>query len=622
LAPLELKRSLVHVSAAFALKMGESVDKLVGKLFLLVVICQSGKSEGACPKMDLRVAKGMNDRGYEKIRVSVITTKETEPDCDFSDADFQYNEKFFGPAGSGIHDPQKGPLLNKMSEMTLRTTIKTVVPGGMCALDMGGEQIIVKTPAKGGRSRGLLFADPCIRQVHPGPPCKFGEQYKIKEHFSKAINALVGSDEIDFWGIIGDNFYDATGQINVEFWAELSLEAKAKPFITVPGNHDFWNAGYPEGGGGYAGVDHFGYGWMQYFGQDVVGSSLVNATPYNLPKSKSDHSWPAPAAKVPGTNPSRPVALPLSGIPLEENFVFWHQIGNVASFGYSGAHATGPNPATNHGRIDPYVEKFCKWVGESDDIVSWMLFGHWNGPNLGCMNGMDTPNVYKVLMSKSGCAKKKGLFFDGHDHCNRITAHNCAEANAKGCSDPLPVGFMIGASGMDGEVGNCQRNPDSAQGFVVVDSMAKDIAVDYYDMGKFDQLSGCWDANKDQPVTKCRSMAQKYRAVAESPQDIAARQPVRRMTPAEVPKCGSPAPPPAPPAPPGPPGPPGPGPSPGPGPGPSGPGAGLIIGGVVGGLALIAVIVALICRGKGAGAPPASGAEDGPNVSLAPATAS
>jgi hypothetical protein len=473
--------------------------------------------------MDLRVAKGMSDRGYDKIRVSVLTTESTEAQCDFSDAKFDYNEKFFSPPNTGSLEPGKTET-NKMSGMTLRSSIMTVTPGTTCKLEVGGIDwgITVKTPAKGSRARGLLFADPCVRTVAPGPNCANGASFEIKQRFSKAINALVASDELDFWGIIGDNFYDATGEVLVEFNAELSLEAKAKPFITVPGNHDFWNAGAPELGGMYSGVDHFGYGFMQYYAQDTVAALNGNGSaPFYFPKSKDEHSWPGKSKTTQGGGHG-PVALPLSGIPKEENFVFWYQIGNAAMFGYSGAHATGPDPQKNHDKIDPYVEKFCKWVGESDDIVTWMLFGHWNGPNLGCMNGMDTPSIYKVLFSKPGCAAKKGLYFDGHDHCNRITPNP-----VKPAPDPLPVGYMIGGSGMNGDCA-----PTS--GFVVVDSKAKDVAVDYYDMGQFAQLSDCWDANKDQPFTKCREHATKWRDVPDTEEDIVAR----RMTSADIPVCG------------------------------------------------------------------------------------
>merc|ERR1712232_251269 len=199
--------------------------------------------------------------------------------------------------------------------------------------------------------------------------------------------------------------------------------------------------------------DHFGYGFMQYYAQDTVGG-LNGTAPFYFPKSKDDFEWPGRSKEDPAF-PGR-LALPYSGIPKVENFVFWNQIGNAALFGYSGAHATGADPQKNHNEIDPYVDKFCKWVGESDDIVTWMLFGHWNGPNLGCSDGMDTPSIYKVLMKKEGCAAKKGLYFDGHDHCNRITTQ-------KTDTDPLPVGYMIGASGMSGDCA-----PSS--GFVVVDS--------------------------------------------------------------------------------------------------------------------------------------------------------
>merc|ERR1711874_910037 len=101
---------------------------------------------------------------------------------------------------------------------------------------------------------------------------------------------------------------------------------------------------------------------------------------------------------------------------------------------------------------------------------------------------------------------------------------------------------MIGASGMNGDCA-------PTTGFVVVDSMSKDAAVDYFDMTSaesFNAMSGCWDANKDQPFTKCRSHAQKWRDVPETEEDVLERQTVRRMSADGAPACGAPPPSPTP----------------------------------------------------------------------------
>lgn len=475
----------------------------------VVALLQLAQNEAACPKMDLKVAKAMYDKGYNKVRVSVVTTPDTEKDCDFGDF-FDYNEKFYGVEG------------NNMMTFNLRTALKEVEPGAKCALDIAGEKVIMNTPKAGARVRGLLFSDPCIRQQLPGPACPLGDTFKVKERFSKAINELVGSDEVDFWGILGDNWYDATGKILIEFAEELSLQAKSKAFITVPGNHDFWNAGAPELGQP-GGVDHFGYGFLQYYGLDVVASNATHPYDFSIKPAKSI---------------SDP---PVTGIPELENFVFYHQIGNTAHFGQSGAHGTSLNPATSHSLLDPYMKKFCDWVGGADDIHTLMIYGHWNGPNLGCQPGMSAVDTYKNIMKLEGCSKKKGLYFTGHDHCNRLMPNSWV-----GTDDPLTVGFMIGASGMKGDCSDMS-------GFVIVDSMpdAKDgpnAAVDYYpadDAGKWAALTACWEANPGKGHTMCRQdHAEHWREVAEGEAKVELRP--YQLSDGDVPTCGQPSPAPGP----------------------------------------------------------------------------
>ncbi|CAE8642909.1 unnamed protein product [Polarella glacialis] len=104
-------------------------------------------------------------------------------------------------------------------------------------------------------------------------------RFEMLDHLSALINKLVGSDDIDFWAITGDNFYDQRGDVVPEFFSKLSDKVKSKPLLTVPGNHDFWIMGDRPG----TDTDNLGYGWMQYYGQDTVASFHTgDSSPYNF----------------------------------------------------------------------------------------------------------------------------------------------------------------------------------------------------------------------------------------------------------------------------------------------------------------------------------------------------
>jgi len=216
---------------------------------------------------------------------------------------------------------------------------------------------------------------------------------------------LVGSDEFDFFAILGDVFYDTTGAVVSEFFDHLSVAAKAKPFFAVVGNHDFWQNGAPPG----VATDLLGYSFPQFFGQDTVAAT--DARPYDFA------GYPS-----------------MRQIARAENFIYGSQLGDLAFFSYSAAH--------DWIDTEPHVAQFCRFVGSTQSVNAVILLGHWDECNLGCRPGMDTPAVYEKMKAMSGCDVKRLLYFMGHQHCNRIASNS---------SGPLDAyGFMIGGTGMYG----------------------------------------------------------------------------------------------------------------------------------------------------------------------------
>lgn len=71
--------------------------------------------------------------------------------------------------------------------------------------------------------------------------CLFGKQFDTFNRFPAFLNALAsGPDPIDFWQILGDNFYDKTGSLTTAWFEQLETATKAAPFATAFGNHDYW----------------------------------------------------------------------------------------------------------------------------------------------------------------------------------------------------------------------------------------------------------------------------------------------------------------------------------------------------------------------------------------------
>lgn len=456
---------------------------------------------GVCTGPDIRVSKAHRGRGYNKVRISVVDRGLAPRPDDF----FEYNE----------------PFMHSWTKYVLHTAVKDIDPNsGTSSFMIAGENITIKLPKKGARARGFLIADLCYDGTG-GFQCMWEKDFKVPETSLKVIKAMVGSDEIDFWGILGDNFYESQqsgGPVAKKFFEQLPASVKAKPFLTIPGNHDFWLAGEPPGQ--RPEIDQYGYGFMQMFGQD---------TEYAMKKNSSKHPY------------DFSVKPAIGSLPVMDNFVFSHQIGDIGFFGYSGAHSRT--------ELQPLLEDWCEWLTSEDTIHVAVVLGHWDQDNLGCKGGMATKEIFADAKEMDGCKDKQLLFFDGHEHCN----YQHPEAPNEG--------FLVGGNGMwgggDGP-GGCTKDAHQQFGFAILDSdpnvgvAGNTSRVDYFEIARsvhgapryggtvetfWPELEKCLDENPDTPYTSCRgNHSVNWRARPEMP----------NPTPEPTPIPGAPTPEPSP----------------------------------------------------------------------------
>ena len=92
-------------------------------------------------------------------------------------------------------------------------------------------------------------------------------------HRKKVYNSqpVTENDKVDYFALLGDNFYDQDGRLTRAIWDQLSIQTKSVMLQTVPGNHDHWICGGPACGDEY---DQSSHGLMQFYAQDPVASVL------------------------------------------------------------------------------------------------------------------------------------------------------------------------------------------------------------------------------------------------------------------------------------------------------------------------------------------------------------
>jgi hypothetical protein len=322
------------------------------------------------PSLDVRINPALGANG-NKLRVSVI---DQEPSAAPYGNFFTYNEQF----------------VYKWRNFSLHSVLTDATPGVVQKFTIANTTVVVDMPALGAGVEGLLFGDPCIVHTSYYWPCM--------EHIRWRLPALVNAmssvirpgrqSALDFWSILGDNFYDELGIVSRKVFDDLSLQVKSIPLLTVPGNHDYWMVGHPDLKTPF---DQFGNGFMQFYGQDVLASK--NNTVNFLDFSINPDGWRGRLASA-------------------NNFFQYKIMGNVGYIGYSCAYSWEEQL--------PFFQEACSYMGENKP--TWlMILGHWDEDGAGAATNMNVPSVVAKVELIPGCNVATGLKgWMGHKHCNQI----------------------------------------------------------------------------------------------------------------------------------------------------------------------------------------------------------
>ncbi|GAB5364000.1 hypothetical protein AAMO2058_000931900 [Amorphochlora amoebiformis] len=412
------------------------VREICSRLGLCSQSRDSFSKSGITSSPDVRVTPVFGAKGYDFVRVSLIDSSNspTKPETRPEDL-FTYSENF----------------KYRWTNMRLNSGLIKVTPGQTTTINIQGTDFNILLPGEGDGVRGVIIADPCISDKWVG--CQFGSTLKTFDRITGFINAAseLSPDKggIDFWMILGDNFYDRTGELTTQFFGALSAKAKSKLFAASAGNHDYWVGGSPIIGD--KNKDQFGNGFMQYYGMDTYASrnDSVNFLDFSQDPSKG---W----------------VILKENLPVPDNFQSYFKIGNLGFISYSGAYSK-----------------------DKVDISSAYILGHWNDDGLGCPSGMEVPSIHASVENIEGC---KGLgdklgYFMGHTHCNVV--------KEKG------LGFMVAGMGMEG-CGNF--------GVPIVDSTSGTTKVYYYPIqdvnvegsDKYSDVVGCFESKG---VGSCQDLA-------------------------------------------------------------------------------------------------------------------
>jgi len=402
-------------------------------LVLLAVISASGQQ-------DIRITKGFGKRSYDSVRVSVISSvNSTHP----SSSVFSYQQ----------------PFQYRWKQFYLSTGTVSLKEG-VNEIQIDGKSISVNLPAPGAPVRGLLVADPCV-----SGSCEIGNMFQLNVTLPKLFDAILTKSDVDYYGILGDNFYDKDGDITYSFFDSLSNEAKSKYFFSVNGNHDMWIGGNPRD---LEDNDSLGYGYIQYYGQDVI-STLDNDQLYDFSVNPDATDDLSPAS----------------------NYFHYSVLGNTGFISFSGCHSFDDT--------EDYFNEACDFMS-TQTLDHVLLFGHWNIAGDGDIN-TNTPHVYKELMKNGHCEsiKSKLKYFVGHWHCNQVVDDH--------------VGYMIGACGKSSEEVSCSMNPGE-WGITISESASGSHNVYYFPIqntGGLDNYQALLDCiNTKEGISNCYEFATKW----------------------------------------------------------------------------------------------------------------
>jgi len=428
--------------------------------------------------LNLRVTRGMGPKGYNKVRLSVIT----HGPRNFSDFHFTYSSPF-KYRWTKWADEERRAQQPYVPERWLHSSLIEVPDGGSRLVHIDGQQVTLRLPKSGGGTRGIFISDPCFHadQTPSWVGCAYSSSWDSLGKLRTLMNGALNGSALDFWMILGDNLYDQNGALTDVLFSQLSLDAKSKFFSMVVGNHDMWVNGAPRGADKF---DQHGIGMMQYYALDPVSSLHDNVNFLNFSINPDDIRQWHTSMNAPG------------------NLVWYHMLGDVAFVGLSGAF-----PETT---LAPYLDDACQWLGTVEPRPNWvMVANHWNKADdpedCNPCPHMDMPSVYHRLRRTPGCQEygTRLKYQDGHDHCNHIQER---EPDTR-----EPIGFMIGGSGMS----------DCGQwGFEYLDSSDDRLRLYYFELeatGKASRADEVFECIKSFGLPSCTHLSQLwYDSGAES----------------------------------------------------------------------------------------------------------
>jgi hypothetical protein len=116
--------------------------------------------------IDIRIAKGMGSRGYNKVRISVISNTTIDSDIFTYKSQFKYRwtQNYLS---SGIID----------------------VNDGINDITIAGQSIQIKLPSKGSGVRGIIIADPCI--TSQWIKCDYEDNFKMFDHLTGILKPFL-----------------------------------------------------------------------------------------------------------------------------------------------------------------------------------------------------------------------------------------------------------------------------------------------------------------------------------------------------------------------------------------------------------------------------------------------
>ena len=161
--------------------------------------------------LDIRVSKALGSKGYNKVRLSVISNSSINSEFFTYSSQFKY----------------------RWTSNYLNTGVISITPGEKNVLSINGQNVELFIPKQNDGIRGVIIADPCFQSQWI--TCLYKDKFNTFNHTIELLNAINSWDDTHFWQILGDNFYDQSGDPTKSWFQALSQKSKSKVFATTPG---------------------------------------------------------------------------------------------------------------------------------------------------------------------------------------------------------------------------------------------------------------------------------------------------------------------------------------------------------------------------------------------------